>query len=646
VASSNVKKEIRYLGRDFATFRENLINFAKVYFPSTYNDFNESSPGMMFIEMASYVGDVLSYYIDTQMKEMLLSQAEERENVIALSQALGYKPKASVPASTNLDVFQLVPEIGTGSAVRPDYRYALTIDSGMEIASKTNPDVVFRTLDDVDFKASSSINPTTVTVYQVDSITGDPTYYLLKKQVKISAGQSTTETFTFTYPIRYNKIALSKTNVVEILSMTDSDNNTWYEVPYLAQDTMFVDVNNVAANDPILSQYNDAVPYLLKLKKTSRRFISRLRADNKFEIQFGAGVSSDEDEDIIPNPDCVGLTSPQGKSLMEQSFDPSNFLYTKTYGQVPQNTTLTVKYAYGGGISSNVAQDSLTEIKSVTSNTTGEQLNAAMVAEVKNSVAVSNPNPATGGKSKETIEEIRNNALAYFSTQNRAVTKEDYIIRVYSMPPKYGSIAKAYIVQDEQLNASDFTAPAGDDETVMNVTGEPKTVKNPLALNLYTLTYDSDGHLTTANTAIKQNIKTYLGEYRLLTDAINIKDGYTINFGINFSIVTSPTYNKREVILKCIDALKKQFDIKKWQFNEPISISNLYSLIAQVEGVQSVVSVELENKYKAADGYSGNVYDFKEATRNGILYPSMDPSIFELKYPDSDIKGQAVPYPI
>lgn len=620
------RKEIRYLGRDFANLRDGLMNFTKVYFPNTYRNFNESSVGMLFIELASYVGDVLSYYTDSSLKESLLLYAEEEDNIYALANTLGYRPSLSVPAYCELDVFHIVPAVGYGTETTPDWRYALIIDSGMVVQSEADSNTYFRTLEDVNFSYSSSTNPTDVAVYEKDA-DGNVTFYVLKKTVKISAGNIKEMDFTFDDPQRFEKKIISDTNLIEILYATDSDGNRWYHVPYLAQDTMFTEVQNVAANDKDLYQYNQTAPYLLKLTKTARRFTSRVRSDKQTEIIFGSGVSDDPDELLIPNPTNVGSNVFGSVTFTDNPIDPANFLHTKTYGQAPQNTTITVTYVAGGGLSSNVNQGDLTKVTNVSFTIDTDGLDTGIVQQIEDSLAVSNPIAGRGGRDGESVEEIRQNALANFPTQLRAVTREDYITRVYSMPPRFGAVTKAYIVQDDQLSQQQ---------------GSQERILNPLGLNLYVLGYDGNKKLTTLNDAIKENLKVYLGEYRMLTDAINIKNGFIINIGIKFSIIAFKNYNKNEVLLKCVEKLKEYFNIDKWQFNQPITIGEVQKELFSVEGVQAVVDFTIENKWSSTDGYSGNRYDIKTATRDNIIYPALDPSIFEIKYPNQDIEGRCL----
>jgi hypothetical protein len=272
--------------------------------------------------------------------------------------------------------------------------------------------------------------------------------------------------------------------------------------------------------------------------------------------------------------------------------------------------------------------NTITTINTVTYNSDTEVYGLDL-SFVKSSVAVNNPEPATGGKTRDSIDSIRQNALANFAAQNRAITREDYIARTYSMPVKYGSVAKAYIIGDTQQDTNDRDYPR-------------ETISNPLALNLYVLSYDSNKNLIALNEAIRENLRTYLSNYRMLTDAINIKTAYIVNIGIEFEVITTPNANSNEVLLRCVNRLKQMFDNDRMQINGPINISNIISEIDRLEGVQSVPRLEIVNLFDMNKGYSGNVYDIPAATKNGIVYPSLDPCIFEVKYPNSDIKGRVV----
>ena len=625
----DVVKDVKYLNKDFNQFRKNLIEFTKQYFPNQYTDFNESSPGMLFVELAAYVGDVLSFYTDTNLKESILNQAQERGNIINLANMLGYKPLNSVASHVNLNVFQLIPAKGSGVSNQPNYDFALSISPGMRVKQDVGS-AEFRTLDVIDFNLSSSASPTEVTIYEIDQNTNEPVYYLLKKQVQAVSGTIKSKKFTFESPKQYDKIVLSDSNIIEIISVKESDGDVWTEVPYLAQDTVFSEVLNIKENDPDTYQYRDSSPYLLKMKKVSKRFVSKLRSDGKIELQFGAGVSSNNDEEIIPNPSNVGNGLDRLRKNVNVDIDPSNFLYTKAYGEAPANTTLTITYTIGNGISDNIDSNTIKKIDFIEfnddPNSTASQ---SMMNFVKSSVTINNETPARGGKSADSIQDIKNNAAANFATQNRLVTKQDYIVRSYSMPSKFGSVAKSYIVPDDQITQNDL---------------EDTRIPNPLAMNLYVLGYNSSKQLTSLNTAIKNNLKTYLNYYRILTDAINIKDAFIINIGIDFEITILPNYNSNEVLLSAIDTLQKYFEIDKWQINQPIIKSEVMNTLANTDGIQSVVGLKFNNLYNTNQNYSGNIYDLETATRQGIIYPSLDPSIFELKFPKKDIKGKVTTY--
>lgn len=621
--NTNLPKDIKYISKDFNSLKEDLINFTKTYYPNSYNDFTPSSPGMMMLELGSYVGDVLSYYLDTQVQENMILFTKEKENLLNLAYFLGYTPKLSTAAVVDLDVYQLLPSTLSGSTYIPDYDYTLRVEREAVIKSTSNPNISFITQDTVNFAISSSLNPTEISVYQYD-ISNNPTYFLLKKKVKAISGNIKKATFDVGGVEKYLTVNFSDSNILGILDMTDSDGNKWYEVPYLAQDTIFEEIALDPSTNPDYNDIRGDASYMLRLKKVARRFITRIKADNSIDIQFGAGISSDDDEIITPNPDNVGMGLVDSLTKLDLAYDPTNFIYTKTYGSVPSNTTLTVRYLVGGGIEANVPSNDLTSISSV--RTFNAQPESSLKNQIQNSLAFNNPAAADGGRDGDTIDDIRLNSIASFSTQLRAVTKDDYLLRVLSMPARLGSIAKAFITKDDQLN-------------VFN----NERVPNPLALNLYVLNYDNEKKLTLASDISKTNLKTYLRQYRMETDAINILDGYIINIGLKFDITVLGNYNSQEVLLNCINTLKDYFDISKWTYNQPIIITDVINTIASVKGVQSVIGVRFENKVGEELGYSKYSYDLESATRNGVIYPSMDPAIFELKN-INDINGRVLTY--
>jgi hypothetical protein len=442
-------KNINYVGKDFATLKQNLIDFTKTYFPNTYSDFNEASPGMVFIEQAAAIGDVLSFYQDVQLKESMLAYASERKNVISLAQSMGYKPKTTSPAVTTLTVYQLVPTKGAPN-YEPDDRCYLKIKEGMELESTSVSDVIFRTIDAVDFA-----NPTdrAIDVYERD-VNGMPTRYLITKKVKVISAKETSTTITFGDDTDYPTTILNDTNIIQIVSVNDAQNNKYYEVPYLAQESIFVEKANTSVNSE-LSSYSGSVPYILEVQKVPRRFATKVNADNTLTLLFGSGDNTLNEETILPNSKNVGLGLANSVNRLNSSIDPSNFLKTSTFGLAPINTSLTINYLVGGGVSSNINQGDLTTIRRIEFDDDLLSIPTSLVGaynDSKASVAAENLESAVGGRGAESIEEIRQNALAMFGSQNRAVTRQDYVVRALSMPERYGSVAKVYVSPDGEID--------------------------------------------------------------------------------------------------------------------------------------------------------------------------------------------------
>jgi hypothetical protein len=597
----------------------------------------------------------------------MLSYATERKNVIALAQSMGYKPKVTTPAVTTLNVYQVVPALSASNFI-PDETYYLKIKEGMEVESSTDSTIIFRTTDIVDFANTTDRE---IDVLERDGNTGEPRKYLITKKVKaISATQKTTS-IQFDTDTDYPSKTITDTDIISIVSVEEDDGTKWYEVPYLAQESIFVEQPNIESNTGDLSNYSKTVPYILEVQKVPRRFSVKVNTDNTIDLQFGSGDVNLDDSQLLPNPKNVGLGLANSVQRLNQGIDPSNFLKTNTFGIVPQNKTLTVKYLVGGGVKSNVNTGDLTRIRRIEFI---EDLLAvddlASYNATKASVEVENIEAAIGGRGAESIEEIRQNALAMFGSQNRAVTRQDYIVRALSMPEKYGSVTKVYVSPDGEIdnnspssilaspqNIAEFVNLVQSLQTATTQQIQTELVKyltqkrtniaevnNPFAINMYVLGYDQNKKLSLLNKAVKENLKTYIGEYRMLTDAVNILDGFIINIGVDFEINVYSNYNKREVLANCLTELQDYFNIDNWTFNKPINLSELELIIANVDGVMSVPSVKISNICRSDnnENYSPNKYNIEQATKGKIIYPSLDPSIFEVKYPNKDIKGRAI----
>lgn len=598
---------------------------------------------MMFIEMAAYVGDVLSFYIDYQFKESMLVNSEERKNIIDAAKSMGYRAKTTTPSVTKLDVYQLVPaKMGEDGTMVPDLNYAQIIKPGMSSTSDSN--VAFLTNSPVDFTVDTKNDPLEISVFQRNAA-GQPEYFVLKKSTDAFSGRIVTKTVSIGQAVPFFKMYLDEANVIEVLDVYDSDGNRWHETDYLAQDLVPVDYENIFKNDIGLSANRDTVPFLLKYLRTSKRFVTGVDADNTTFLEFGSGTTIKDDELIIPNTFTVNKASTFRSENV--SYDPANFMSSRAFGQAPANTTLTIRYVVGGGIQSNVNANSIKNVSSIEffgDLTEMGLLELNLTNLVRRSVKVNNPIPASGGKDSESNDEIRNNALANFASQNRAVTQKDYVVRAYAMPSKYGAIAKAYAVTDTQLDIADIQAKPAAIQSGSLQPGPTNIVNvqknNPFAVNLYVLCYNSNQNLVTTNDAIRVNLKNYMNQYRMLTDSVNILDGYIINIGVDFNIIVYKNYNKREVLANCITLVQQYFDINTIQFCQPINLSRLMLEIAKVDGVQSVKSLKVKNLTVKDGDYSPYEYDIDKATVDNIVYPSIDPSVFEVKYPSKDIVGR------
>jgi len=618
---ATLNRNITYTNRDFNTFRNALIDYSKTYFPNTYNDFSTDSTGMLFIEMASYVGDVLSFYLDNQIQETFIQYARQESNLFDLAYMLGYKPKVTTAATVDISLYQQLPsKIDSSGAVVPDFDYCLKIPNNFQITSNANSSVKFIIEDVCDFSVSSSQDPTDISIYSLSGTT--PDRFLLKKTRKAISGTIKSTLFEFTTPTKYSTVNINDSQIINVVDCFDSQGNEWNEVLNLAQDTVFTTKINANYTDPNAIQ--DDAPNLLNLKQVQRRFTTRFISKTQLQLGFGAGTVSDNDENLVPNPDNVGTGLAFSKDKLTTAYSPLNFMFTDTYGIAPSNTTLIVRYLVGGGLSSNVLSGTLTNFDSSNIVFVNPNISSTALANIIfSSVATNNILAADGGQSGDSIETIRQNALGNFQNQLRTVTQQDYLIRALSMPANMGTIAKAFI---QPTKVAEYGI------------GELPTI-----LDMYVLSYDSSKKLRTASSTLKQNLKTYLSEYRMINDSIKIKDAYIINITCNFDIIVLPNYNNNEVILNCISEIQSYFNIDNWNINQPILLKSINILLDQVIGVQTVTNVEIKNIAGKSLGYSEYSYDVKAATNQGVVYPSVDPMVFELKYPQSDIVGRVVP---
>ena len=614
-----VNRDIKYLNRDFSNIRANLIEFSQTYFPNTFNDFSPTSPGMMFMEQAAYVSDIMSFYLDNQLQETFTQFARQTNNLYELAYMFGYKPKTTTAAQVDIDLYQQLPSKLVGGNYVPDFDYALTFNENTLVTSTENSSITFLIQDQCDFSFSSSLDPTEITIYQASGQI--PEFFLLKKTRKAISATIKSQTFTFGSPTPFQTIEIEGSNILKVLDITDSNNNKWNEVDYLGQEMVFDSIKNTNPNDPNNVADAGEVPYLLQLKKCQRRFATRFTSAANLQIQFGAGNPNDTDELITPNPNNVGIGLPFEQDKLTTAFSPTNFLFTNTYGIAPSNTNLTVRYLTGGGVGANVSLGVLTQISGDNVKFNNIGLIGSTANIIFSSIAAANPKAADGGAAGDTDEQIRQNTLMQISAQQRTVTLDDYKVRAMSMPSDFGTVAKLYLEK-----------PTLDNQT--------STVET---LCMYVLSQNNAGHLSQPTETLKKNLRTYLSQYKMIGDSIEIKNAYIINVSIDFEIIVLPNFINSQVILSCIQSLQEYFNLNNWQINEPIMINDLFVRLDKIEGVQTVKNINFSNKTGTAQGYSQYAYDIEGATLNKVIYPSLDPSIFEIRFPNRDIKGRVVP---
>jgi len=665
---------VNYMDKDFNALKSALVTYAKTYYPNTYRDFNETSPGMMLIEMAAYVGDVLSFYIDQQYQEMLLPLAEERRNIINVANMLGYKVKPTTPAKVDLDVvLKVAADTSDINNPIPNFNDTFIIKENMQLTSTIDSTIYFETKDSIDFNVSSSAYEAPVPI-EFNATTGLVTYYELKRKVRAISGQTKTKTVTISEPKKFLEIVLSEKNVIEIISVTDSNNNKWYEVPYLAQDkipleTFYTDHgmrNDSEGNANAYLNIGDdgtqvpvdvAVPYTLEYVKTTKRFITEVDEENQTKIVFGNGfLRTGMDADYgtqFMNTEQAGITIPGSAVNIDGEISHTLGDSYSTLGETPSNTILTIQYRTGGGINTNVNVSDLTKFTATT---------IPLGTSVAN-VTVNNPEPARGGSEGETADEIKQRAKAFFSTQNRCVTKEDYEARVLNLPAKFGNIAKVIVENTEISNPELNGAPSDYYNQALSLLGNIITNSsngsldgdgaittyieemiasgdyNLLDLNedgvldtsdvsqlmagitsnigtigINLLSYNNKKELTATPELLKTNLSNYLSQYRMLTDTVVLLPGFIINFGVLFDVTSHKSAIKQEVKINCIKKIIDYFNISKMQFKQPIYLSDLEYELMSVDGVRSVndivISQDFNYNLDNADNILGNLYSY------------------------------------
>lgn len=599
-----------FLARDFESLRSQLLDTARTYFPDKIQDFSESSVGGMFLDFAATVGDSLSFYMDHAFRELDPVRAVEPENIITHLRNSGVEIVGASPAVVSLRLTMTVPSEEVRGVFLPK-RSAMPVILAGTVASSFSG-VSFTTTEDIDF-AEKDLQNSFVADYVVsatNSDTGQPVSFKVSRDVIAVSGEIRSETFdipdTF---VPFREITLGEVSVTSVLSITDTESNEYYEVSSLSEDTVFLKTKNQTAD---ASQ----VPYFIRVIPAPRRFTRTYSPINQFTtLRFGSGNSETLDDDIVPDPSDLSLNLFGKKVVPRFSIDPASLLATQTLGISPKGTTLTVRYRHGGGLSHNVAADSIDSVDNI-SISFRRSPSASDALTVRQSITVTNLSAASGGDSPPTLEDLKTRITSARKSQRRVVSREDLLARLYTLPSEFGRVYRASI-SDNPIN--------------------------PNSSLVYILSRDQDGNLGVSPDSLKQNISTYLNELRLVGDAVDILDGKIINFAVKYSILVSETANKNQVISTVNSAIASAMNLSFFNIDQPIILDDITNIIINSDSVISLVDLQVFPRAGQTEDriYSTSTFDFKESQTNGIIMPDKG-SIFELKFPESDIIGTAV----
>jgi len=598
-----------YLAKDFVNFRAELIQYAKTFFPDKIQDFSEASLGGLLMEMAAYVGDTMSFYLDYQFNELNPITAIEPSNIVSHAKNAGVPVTGAAPSVVLLTVYIAVPATLKDNGDYVPQSNALPIIK-KDTQTKSNTGIVFTLVEDCNFGEVDDYGnlKCTYITSEVDDA-NNPITFILTKEVTCISGKIIVETFSIPNVLKpFRKLTLSNQDVSKIIRVKDTDKHIYYEVESLAEDNIFRAVKNLDDEKELVTSNLEVVPAPYRYTRATD-FRTRLTS-----IQFGGGDAEAPDDDIIPDLSVLALPLYGTKTMPRFSIDPNALLRTSTLGIAPINTTIEVTYRYGGGKTHNVPPETIRTINSL-NIMFPENPPKSIQDSVIQSLDVSNTDSAAGGAAPLTIENLKALIQSSRNQQARIVTQQDLLARIYTLPTEFGRVYRAGIHHNPD---------------------------NPLSSNLYVISRDISGNLAISPDALKINISTYLNEFRLVSDAVDILDATVINYGVNFSIVCSPDANKSTVVQNVINAIKEVSEMKYFQIDQPIVESDVINAVINTEGVLSLVELQFKN-------YSGQVglnkfsdYDFDlEANKHKGLIVGPEGAIFEMKYPDSVILGTA-----
>ena len=587
---------INYTNREFQGIRKDLLQIAERHYPDTFQDFSQASFGSIMVDNLAYVADQLSFYLDYNVNETFLDTAYQYENIIRHGRTLGYKDNGRASTFGKVALYVLVPASPTG--LGPDRRYIPILKKGSSFSSDTGLNYVLT--ENVDFSEPK----TQVIAARSNTTTGAPTFYAIKTYGNVVSGRFGSERVVVGAYERFKTITLSTANISEIISVFDEQGNEYYEVEYLAQDLIFKEVSN--------SNYkNDNVPSILKPFLASRKFAVN-RSRNSVTLQFGSGKSGESN--VVADPAEVAMDVFGKTYVTNTTFDPSRLTKNESMGIVPSDTTLTINYRSTNPTNSNLAVGALTRVKSALLDFEDRNsLSATSVSEVISSIEVSNEEPIVGDVTNPTSSEIKRRIFDTFPTQNRAVTQADYENMIYRMPSKFGSIKRCSAQRDPDSRRRN--------------------------INIYVISEDNFNNLTLANNTIKNNLKTWMNNYRMLSDTIDVLDAFIINYGIEFVVRPSIGADRFTLVDECINILRDKYTNEKLFIGEHIDVAGIYTTLSGVEGVLSVSNIKIVNKN--GSNYSSTQFDINENTSpdgSSIIIPRN--AVAELKFPTVDIVGK------
>jgi len=593
---SGKKVAINYTNRDFNSIKNDLVNYARKYYPDTYKDFSEAGFGALMMDTVAYVGDMLSFYADYQANESFLETAIEYDNVVKHARQLGYKLNKSPSSYGTVSFYIIVPATAAGT---PNNAYKPVIQRGTTFSSDNNTQ--FTLTEDVDFSDTKN----NVVVASVDSTTGLPLSYAIQSYGQVVSGRIVEQTISVGNYERFLKLRLGGSDIAEVISVEDSEGNEYFEVENLSQNVIYRAITNTNSED------REDTPSLIKPRYVSRRFVVEKSRDITM-LQFGTGDESSDRSSAISEPSTVVMFAYGKDYVADTAIDPTRLVDSNKFGVAPSNTTLRVRFRVNSSLGNNLSAGALNSVRTVNFSFENENdLSPSLAQDVIGSLEVNNDTPIVGSVALPTSQELKIRSQGMFATQHRAVTREDYMNMVYAMPDRFGMVKRVNIIQDNRSFKRN--------------------------LNLYIVSEDSAGKLAQSNQSLKSNLKTWLNKNKMISDSIDILDAKIVNFGIQFEATGEVNQDNIDLLSDAVTALGNKFN-KYYDISENIYISDIYSTLKNVEGILDVVSAKAFLKVGGA--YSDVFYDFEEnLSADGRMINIPNNVIVELKYPNIDIKG-------